>query len=259
MAQASPTPARPPFSVRATVDQALSLLWRLRDDLLRLACVPFVATFAASALAAIWPGAFTRLVAVLASIALLMLFSVAWLRLLLLGPAAAGTGMPLRWSRRETTFLLRWVAVNLVPAIGAAVPLSLLLLDEGRSATLLGVLLIAAIVFAAMLIQARLSLVLPAVAVDHAYRLADSWRDTADCGVALLISLVLTNLPILICAFGLELVATATGLARAAPYTLMAVEGGLSYAAFGASLAVYSIAFRVRSGWPGPRQPPRPA
>jgi len=245
-----PTTARPPFTVRAMVVGALMLLWDLRDELLRIGFIPLAVSFAASTLLGAWPTLLTHLVLLATGIALMMIFSVAWLRRLLLGPDTSGPPLALQWTRREKTYLQRWLLVNIGPFLGlvAAIGLVVLLSADAFGAILGSVLFLGALL-AIVFVQARLSLVLPAAAVDHDYRLAQAWADTARCGAVLAASVFLVELPFAAVILGMGWIGERTLLGQALPYTLALIESILGYLGVAASLTVYAIAFRKCSGW----------
>jgi hypothetical protein len=245
-----PTTARPPFTVRDMVVGALMLLWDLRDELLRIGFIPLAVSFAASVLLGAWPTLLIHLVLLAVGIALMMIFSVAWLRRLLLGPDTSGPHLALRWTRREKIYLQRWLLVNIGPFFGLALAIGLVVLLSGNAfGAILGSLLFLAALLAIIFVQARLSLVLPATAVDHDYRLAQAWADTERCGAVLAVSIFLVELPFAAAILGMGWIGERTLLGQGLPYTLALIENILGYAGVAASLTVYALAFRKCSGW----------
>jgi hypothetical protein len=247
---ARPTTVRPPFTVRDMIGRAMTLLWELRDELLRIGFLPLAASFVASALLGAWPSVLTHLVLVAVGIALMMIFSVAWLRRLLLGPDGTSPRLVLKWTRREKTYLQRWFLVNIGPLLGLALAIGLVvLLSVNAFGAILGTLVFFGLLLASIFVQARLSLVLPATAVDYDYGLAQAWADSAGCGGVMAVSVFLVELPFAVAIFGLGWVGERTRWGQELPYTLGLIESILGYVAVAAPLTVYALAFRKCSQW----------
>src|SRR5581483_2354780 len=133
---------------------------------------------------------------VLASVPVVLLttlFSVGWLRVLLLPQERTRRDFGLRWTRRHTRFL--WRSLTLVLGAMAAI-----LAGEAAGAALVpadpdnelgsvtAAVPLGVATLAAAYVVLRLSLAFPAAAIDHDYGFARSWRDTQRCGVALTVA-----------------------------------------------------------------------
>ena len=239
---------RSPLPIQATVKEAYRLLWGSRDDLLRLGVAPVLVSFVLEWLAhRLSPGLIVLLLA-LATMLPLTLFAVNWHRLVLLGPAQAAAGLGVRWERRETRFLYRTLLLALGVAVVMVVPTLLAMGLLQRSP--LGYPIMGAIAFVGLLLSLRFSLVYPATAVDERYGFAQSWSDTSGCGFQLLAGVVLASVPIWLAFYALRLIAMGTGLAAAAPLSLLLLDHAGDYVAAAAYLTVLSLVFRRQTGWP---------
>jgi hypothetical protein len=242
-----PVPRRLP--VGATAAAAWRLVWQSRDDLLRIAAVPLLISFCLSLATQAWRSPTALFLVVLLDWLPLTLFAVAWLRFLLHRDNAGARRLAARWSPRETKFLSRLVLINVGTGLAALLVTSLIAVAlgirlDGSGSSILLVFVAAGI--AAAYLTLRLSLTLPAAAVDLAYGFRDSWRDTAACGVPLLLAMMLANLPAVA-----VLLLQSTPLADALPYTLLLMTDGLAYVVFAASMTVLALAFRACTGFPG--------
>ncbi len=252
----SPTPARRALPIGATAMAALQLLSVRRDDLLRIAIWPLGLTFLLSALFHTWPSPATWMLAGFANLVPLTLFAVAWQRLILRGSDPGEPSFAMRWTPRETRFVGRLLLQQVACGLGVALPLSFVMPIEG---TAIEMLYVTAVMLAALFLALRFSLVLPAIAVDHAYSVAQSWEDTANCGGALLGIMLLAVLPILAGFLLFMLLTEATGLAAVAPYSMLLVGDVIGYGLVAGGFAVLALAFAARSDWPGPSRLPQPA
>lgn len=265
------------LSALKTAQDAAKLAWGHRDDLLRLAVVPVLASFALDVVAAaasgtLWaaepqepqplPG-LLQAVLLAGDVLLSTLFSVNWLRVLLLAEARGRPSLELRWTRRHGLFLGRslllaagfTVAVLLVAglttglgAIGAG--------PGGMAPT--GMLALAVMALAGGYLFLRLSLVLPAAAVDHPYDFSRSWRDTATAGAPMLLAVLILALVLTLVALGV--VAVAAGIYAAAPLSALLLNHVMDYGFAAILLGVVAIAFHRCTGWrdPGGAAAPQP-
>ncbi|MBX6323553.1 MAG: hypothetical protein IRY94_17170 [Rhodospirillaceae bacterium] len=257
---AIPRNSAPSLPVLATVRDAFRLLWALRDDFLRLATIPVALTLLVNLLGfgmgAAAPGSFQSFLLSVPVILLTTLFSVGWLRVLLLPEDRTRRDFGLRWTRRHTQFLWR----SLVLVLGALLVLMIAeVLGMGveraapgdEPAGVIAILPVGLATLAAAYVALRLSLVFPAAAIDHEYGFARSWRDTRHCGVALtVVSAILVGLSLL-AANIVGLVAAVSGFQSLAPMTTMLVLCVIEYLLTATSLAALSIAFQRFSGWAG--------
>lgn len=230
--------------------EAYRLLWRQRDELLRLGLAPVLASFILDCLTSDTTAEPTRSLSWLANIFPMTLFSVHWHRLVLLGQAQAASGLGIRWERRETRFLVRWLLLGVGVAVVLAIPVTLAERLAHQSA--LGYPIFGAIMLFAIFLTLRFSLALTAIAVDAPYSFAKSWSDTAGCGFQLLASTLLSNLPVFVCLFVVDAIASSIGLAQAAPLSFMLLDNAALYLALAAYTTVLSLAFRRATGWPHP-------
>jgi len=235
-------PRREPLLIGPSISSAFRLLWLLRDDWLRLAAVPVTASFLLSIPLVLWPEEPLRLLPALANVFPLTLFAAAWLRLLLFGPEAVA-GLGLQWTQRESRLLLRWLQLQILVGLGAALPLALVL---PALQTPIGLLLLGAIFCVALFVLLRLCLVLPAIMAGHDLSLAGAWAATADCGPALLAIILLVNLPVSAAGAALGLLATSTVLGETLPLPLLLFEDALGYLGIALSLMVLARLFRER-------------
>jgi hypothetical protein len=226
----------------ATAAAVYRLLWALRDELLRLAAVPLVVSFVLSLPLRLWPTDPLANLTTLAQVVPMALFSVAWLRLILLSPAVAGSGPTWQWGERETRLLIRLVQLFLAAGLPTAIAVLLIL---PHTSGLLALLLLLAIVIAAQLVFLRWALVLPATAVDHPGSFARSWAATTDCGPQMIGITILINLPIL----ALDFLAWQGGLVAAFPYFTLLLEDIGFYISHAGLLTLLAFVFRSRSDW----------
>lgn len=237
-----PPTKREPLLIAPSIIEAFQLLWQLRDDWLRLAVVPVLATFLLSIPLVLWPQHPLSVLPLLANVFPLALFAGSWLRLLLFGPDSA-PGLGLRWTQRESRLLLRWLQLQILIGLGAALPLALVL---PMLPSPIGFLLLGAIFCIALFVLLRLAIVLPAEAAGHKLDLATAWTATADCAPALLAIILLLNLPVSFAGVALELLARSAGLAEALPLTLLLLEDALGYLGIALSLIVLARVYRDR-------------
>jgi hypothetical protein len=258
--------------VMLTIGHAWRLLWTNRDDLLRLAIVPAGLSFALDLVALALEGGSAETSAaadpragfwliLVAKIVLATLFSVSWLRFLLLRGERNRRDFGMRWTRRHTTFL--WRNLVLILCFTTIVVLVAALtggaLSMGRAAALeasgAGAFVVGLVLLAGTYICFRLSLIFPAIAVGQAYGFAQSWRDTAGVGLQLVLifGLILASglLPFVL----LVEIGAATGFLAAAPFTATLVQTAFGFVLTAATLNVLAIAFGRLSGWRDPSAP----
>jgi hypothetical protein len=93
----------------------------------------------------------------------------------------------------------------------------------------------------------RLSLTLPAAAVDHPYGYVRSWRDTAPVAAPLMVATLLVFL--LLTLAGGAVVAVGIGLYDYAPLTVLLLVSASEFVFAAVLLAVLAIAFHHCTGW----------
>lgn len=243
-------PFRGSLPIGATAARAWRVVWQSRDEILRIGAIPLLLTFGLSLAVKAWHNPAIVVAGLVLDWVPFTLFAVAWLRTLLRSGDANARSLTTRWSDRETKFLLRALTINFGTNVTAGIAVGVIALvlgtrldDPGGSFFLL----VAAAAGAAVYVMLRLSLVLPAIAIDLAYGYRDSWGDTAGRGIQLLLIVMLTDLPA-----GVALVLLNwTRLAQGLPYTFLLVTDALGYVVFAASMTVLALAFRACAGTPG--------
>jgi hypothetical protein len=233
--------------------QSLSLC---RDDALRLAALPTLVYFgamiygqsAAFALMTALEGGTTQIDPALGGrllltgiVAVLSLswLAVNWLRFLLLGQQAA-PGLGLKLGRPHLLFLLSALAL----AFAALLCLSLLSLPIQlvlRGAAQIG---LWAAALGIGLVAIRASLALVAVAIGQPVGLRRAWEASAGQGIVLLVAFLLVEIPFVLLVTVIGLIAGATGLAVAAPYTLLLIGCIIQIVATMAQCGVLAAAYR---------------
>ncbi len=245
---------RPRLPVQSVVVESYRLLWRERDELVRLGLLPVLVTFLLTVLEVQTTGAGTMSLIRLLALAPLTLFAVNWHRLVLLGSESVPGSFGLRWESRETRFLVQGALLSL--GIG------FVLLTPGMAALHLlqqppmTYAVMAALALAFILLWLRLGLIFPAIAVDHPYRMAQSWRDSAGCGFQFLAAVLVASMPVLIALQVFIELAYGIGLGRAAPYAVLFLSTGASYLSAAVLFTVMSLVFRRLTGWPNSAAPP---
>lgn len=251
MSAQHPTPTGSPpgssLSISSTAAEAFNLLWSNRDGFLRTVLIPVAASFALALLA--FSVAESNILPLILAADLIptTLFAVSWHRLILLGPQQAMSAPILRWGNRETTYLWRSIVLLIGILLAMAIPFSFALAIAQRSAA--GHLVMALVSLAALFIMLRFSLVLPAGAVDARYGFAQSWADTAARGFQLMGTVLLVALPSFVALRLVNGLIASTGLAAAAPLTVLLLNSVGGYLFLAAMLTVLALVFRRLSGW----------
>ncbi|HVI90009.1 MAG TPA: hypothetical protein VM659_17020 [Dongiaceae bacterium] len=233
--QNRPNPGMPGsrLGIIQLVTTSLQSLWVCRDDALRLGVVPMIIYFAAmfygrpAALAvmdALQGGSAglarsvggDLLLSGLVAVCSFALLAVNWLRFLLLGPQKAA-GLGLHLTRAHLQYLLGVIALGFAALLG----LSLLSLPIQFLPPLLARigLWVAALVVG--LTAIRLSLALVAIAISQPVGLRQAWEASRGQGFVLLIAFLLAQIPFMLAVMVIGVIAGVTGLADAAPYTLL--------------------------------------
>lgn len=198
------------------------------------------------------------------------LFAVSWHRLALLGPAAASPPWLPPWHLRHWRFFGYFLLVNIIGNI-VVVPLIALLggmlVTGATSEPSLGFFLVLpASVLVMLYVMLRLGFVLPAVAVDERYGLAESWRHTAGQGFRLVGAMVFAVAPLALPLVLLFLIAGAEAppdeaagpetqqqVSLGATIAIQVIVTALIYLLTAITVSVISVAFRACTGWiPGP-------
>ncbi len=189
-----------PLAVSDTAMRVYQFLWEARTDLLRIAAVPVlllsilvvvVRTLLAGQPEPAEPQiqiGLPHVVLWLASIIFYIMFAVACHRRCLRSDEASTIWTAIRWDRRKSRYLLRWLLAGIFAAISAAPVLVIVLIVAPTAAgfsslggggggasggvVLLGILGVAIII---SLVNGRLALWLPAAALDEEFNLAAAW------------------------------------------------------------------------------------
>ena len=251
-----------------TLIEAYRFVWRERRDFVSLA-FPLVAVLSLVGAALVWQArpdeapteggypvalAIVGLVLGLLSLAFVVMFSVAWHRKYLVAHEASTVAAALRWSPRQTRFL--WLVVGLgviVTAViftGAIGPLLLVASASGGAPGPAVLFLLAPAVVGALLVYARLSLLLPAAALDHYLRFRRCWELTQGNGWRLVLIIVLASLPIWTASAVISYVTNgivgATDLAGSlsANFLAMLIDQATGFVGIAIGVSVLSIAYR---------------
>lgn len=275
-----PTPLVPPRSKLPVIDTAGAAyiaMWDRRDDLLRVAAVPALATLGIN-LVLDWQFNLgmhgdplnppqLELGAVLLMLLLwlpMALFSVNWIRVLLLGRESVG-GLGLRWGLRETIYLIRAVAILLaamlaalivsLPVIVVAVVVGFAtgaistVVGPGAGASpavgiLLGILVAVPMLVVEFYVMFRLMLALPAAALDRSRAFRLSWETTKGTVARLFAVYLLVALPPYVAIFVLQFVLNAVGLFAVAPISGQLIGTLLGFAAGATGSSALAMSYR---------------
>ncbi len=212
-----------------------------------------------------------------------VVFAVAWHRLVLLGPSQGLPAYQPSWRKRHFHFLGYLLLLGLFAGLFLlflGLALSFLLPGLSPEATpsagqeLLGLTALIAVLLLVGWFTLRLSFVLPARALDEAYKLSDSWRQTRGQGLRLLVVLLVVQLVIAIpSVIIVVLIGTSTGVMSVISQmgSGRELEAGIllvgilpvlilgflaSYLATALGVTVLSQAFKTCSGWQPPTATP---
>ena len=232
----------------------------LRDSnlFLRLAILPAIGMFIVELLL-LWcgltididptgatpPTARTLLAAFLTYLAYLVfstLFGVNWTRSLLLGPGAVA-GLGFQWGVRETRDLLRAAAIALVPPFASLVVFYFVLAIFGQSA-ITGIAALILVVIC-LFVMVRLTLLLPAAALDHPFGLREAMGLRGRLAARLLATQILVTLPYLVLLVMLGIVIDHLGLFAAAPYASQFIFLVLNFLFIAVSAGIFAFAFQA--------------
>jgi hypothetical protein len=274
---AVPSPVRLP--ILETAGTCYAALWTQRDDLLRVAAVPALATFGLNLLLA-WkfdlgmagdpldppePTLGAYLVMLLALVPM-TLFAVNWTRVLLLGRDSVG-GLGLRWGVRESLYLLRALAIILAATLAGfivAIPVVVVLTVLGialgflggfgdggvnvdqaaqQFGFVIGMVLGIPIFVIEIYLMFRLLLALPATAVDRPNALHLAWRSAKGTVGRLFLAYLLVVIPPYVAIFLLQFALGAAGLFTVAPFSAQLVGTILGFVAAAAGSSVLALAY----------------
>ena len=255
----------PPEAVRKlpifqTVAEAYGMVFSHLPSLAKAAALPFAISLGISFTAqteAISPERFVLVNAL--NLFPEAYFGVAWIRFVLLGARrAAPTTLPPIMPRH--LHFLRFAALMMLltalPGLGIMAEYRPLAEFDGdpspelRAEVMLNMLPFMIMVVVALVLVLRFSFVFPAVAVDEAYGLADSWRHTRGQAIRLIAGLAISMIPMTIASLFLGAALSAGAGAPASPGLVFLVSNmALSYVVLALYFAFVSIAFRECTGW----------
>jgi len=275
--------------IRETVFEVFHFLWANRLDLVRMIAAPVLAlAILHVALANVFKGyapeqeggiSMLQFLALIVAVALpavfYVMFAVAWHRRCLRPEEQTTILAALKWDRRKTRFLLRFILISVISVI-AALPVLVISsiiggtggLGMGASgagsattATLIFQVVKMLTIFAVMLVQVRLSLLLPATALDQKLTLAEAWSIGQGNSWRLLGVLLLSVAPamviVLLVGSAVGAISQATGLGGMLTYRFVAqlAVDFASYIVVAASVSALSMSYRALRQRPGPGMP----
>lgn len=277
--------------IRDTIFEVFQFLWENRLDLLRMSAAP---VFALSIFHIILPALFAgytpvegekpnlsgmNILGLFLAVALptvfYVMFAVAWHRRCLKSEEQTTILTALRWDQRKTLFLFRFfmisilslVAVLPIVVIGAIVgfPTMTGMAVSGVGGPTTGMLMQqlakTALIIAVMLVQVRLSLILPATAIDQKLTLMEAWvmgRGNSWRLFAVLIMSVAPAMVVLILvASAIGGLAQGTGLGGTLTFQFVVrlIFNMAYYVVIAASVSALSISYRKLRHTPSPGMP----
>jgi hypothetical protein len=170
------------------------------------------------------------------------LFSVNWTRSLLLGPAAV-PGFGLQWGLRETRYLLRAAAIAFIPAFAGMFVVFIILAVFGQSAITGVAALVLVVIY--LFVMVRLTLLLPAAALDHPFTLRAALALRGRLAARLLATQMLVTLPYLLLMVLVGSIVDHLGFFTLAPYASQFVFLVLNFIFFAISAGIFAYAFQA--------------
>lgn len=239
---------------------AFRRVWQERDDLMRLAAIPVIATFALNIwfqpyaemmFGAIQPGQEPDLAQMqsiqapiiligLANWLVIAIFMVNWMRALALGDGGpSGLGLDLR--RRHIRMWLHLIGFLVCILLAFFIFMALVLV----------LLPIPAIVFAAtilfliwsLIVVVRLTPIWVGIAIDAPMKLRDAWRRTTGQGVGLAVAFVIVSLGLFFLQSLFLSLSISLGVLEAAPLALSFISVVIQFIMFAAIGAVFVLAY----------------
>jgi hypothetical protein len=275
--------------IRDTIFEVFHFQWENRTDLLRMSAAP---VFALSIFHIILPSLFAgytptegkpdlsgmNILGLFLAIALptifYVMFAVAWHRRCLKSEEQTTILTALRWEKRKTLFLFRFIQISILSVIAV---LPVLVIGSivgfftgagmaasgvsGPSASVLEQLVKLAIIIVVMLVQVRLSLILPATALDQKLTLMEAWvmgRENTWRLFAILMMAVAPAMVILILiGSALTGIAQASGLGDTLTFQFVVrlIYNMAYYVVIATSVSALSISYRKLRQTPNPGMP----
>jgi len=265
--------------IRETVFEVLNFLWTNRLDLVRMIAAPVLAiAILHVALSTVFKDFaptqesgisglqfFALVIAIALPTVFYVMFAVAWHRRCLRPEEQTTILAALKWDRRKTQFLLRFIVISVISVI-AALPVLIIssivgwtggtaTAVSGQGGPTMAVVIIQLVklitIFAVMLVQVRLSLLLPATALDQKLTLTEAWAIGQGNSWRLLAVLLLSVAPamviVLLVGSAIGAISQATGLGGLLTYRFI-VQLALDFASYivvAASVSALSMSYRA--------------
>lgn len=275
--------------IRETVFEVLQFLWENRPDLVRMIAAPVLAlSILHMALATVFKDYaaakadgitmlqfFALVVAIALPTVFYVMFAVAWHRRCLRPEEQTTILIALKWDRRKTLFLFRFILISVISLI-AALPVLIVsgivgmtgaggLAVSGAGGPTTADLIVQVIklllLFVVMLVQVRLSLLLPATALDQKLTLMEAWVIGRGNSWRLLAVLLLSVAPamviVLLVGSAVGAISQATGLGALLTFRFigqLALDFA-SYIVVAASVSALSMSYRALRQRPSPGMP----
>jgi len=275
--------------IRETVFEVLQFLWANRPDLVRMIAAPVLAlSILHMALATVFKDYaaakadgitmlqfFALVVAIALPTVFYVMFAVAWHRRCLRPEEQTTILIALKWDHRKTLFLLRFILISIISLI-AALPVLIVsgivgmtgaggLAVSGAGGPTTADLIVQVIklllLFVVMLVQVRLSLLLPATALDQKLTLMEAWVIGRGNSWRLLAVLLLSVAPamviVLLVGSAVGAISQATGLGALLTFRFigqLALDFA-SYIVVAASVSALSMSYRALRQRPSPGMP----
>lgn len=277
--------------IRDTIFEVFQFLWENRLDLLRMSAAP---VFALSIFHLILPLLLTgytpaegetanlsgkNVLGLILAVALptifYVMFAVAWHRRCLKSEEQTTILTALRWDRRKTLFLLRFFMISILSLV-AVLPVLVIgsivgfftaagMATGGVGGPTTGMfmqqLAKTALVIAVMLVQVRLSLILPATALDQKLTLMEAWvmgrGNSWRLFAVLIMSIAPAMVVLILVASAISGVAQGTGLGGTLTFQFVVhlIFNMAYYIVIAASVSALSISYRTLRRTPGPGMP----
>jgi hypothetical protein len=275
--------------IRETVFEVFQFLWANRPDLVRMIAAPVLAlSILHMALATVFKDYvattasgitmlqfFALVVAIALPTVFYVMFAVAWHRRCLRPEEQTTILIALKWDHRKTLFLFRFILISVISLV-AALPVLVIsgivgmtgaggLAVSGAGGPTTAVLIVQVIklllLFVVMLVQVRLSLLLPATALDQKLTLMEAWVIGRGNSWRLLAVLLLSVAPamviVLLVGSAVGAISQATGLGATLTFRFigqLALDFA-SYIVVAASVSALSMSYRALRQRPSPGMP----